>query len=171
MGIRMSGGGGSVGPTTNLEVNSLGVGIAPDGTTGDALIAAGLATGGNAAPATAGDVYVGRAGGAVIGVLHLGGSASSPTGTVNAGILDSASNTTMQLVNGGETALTAGNVYIQLRHGLSFANLPAASAAFEGSLASIIDSTTAIWGATITGGGSNHVLAYCDGTNWTVAAV
>lgn len=25
-------------------------------------------------------------------------------------------------------------------------------------------------GALPSGGGSNHVLAYCDGTNWTVAA-
>jgi len=37
--------------------------------------------------------------------------------------------------------------------------------------AAVTDSTTNTWGAAITtGGGSNHVLAYCDGTNWTVAA-
>jgi hypothetical protein len=39
----------------------------------------------------------------------------------------------------------------------------------EGMLAGVTDSTTNTWGATITGGGSNHVLAYYDGTNWTVA--
>lgn len=39
----------------------------------------------------------------------------------------------------------------------------------EGSYATISDSSTNTWGATITGGGSNHVLGYCDGTNWTVA--
>jgi hypothetical protein len=38
----------------------------------------------------------------------------------------------------------------------------------EGMFATITDSTTAVWGATITGGGTNHVLGYYDGTNWTV---
>lgn len=49
----------------------------------------------------------------------------------------------------------------------TFANLPTG---IEGMMQPITDSTTATWGATITGGGSNHVLAYFDGTNWTVAA-
>jgi hypothetical protein len=51
----------------------------------------------------------------------------------------------------------------------TFASLPAASAANEGSLASVTDSTTAVWGATITGGGANHVLAFSNRSNWTVA--
>jgi hypothetical protein len=51
-----------------------------------------------------------------------------------------------------------------------FANLAPASAALEGSFAAVNDSTTDVWGATITGGGANHVLAYCDGTQWTVMA-
>lgn len=50
-----------------------------------------------------------------------------------------------------------------------FASLPAASAANEGAIAAITDSTTAAWGAVIAGGGANHVLAYSDGTAWTVA--
>lgn len=52
----------------------------------------------------------------------------------------------------------------------AFASLAACSGALEGTLKPVSDSTTATWGATITGSGSNHVLAYCDGTNWTVAA-
>jgi hypothetical protein len=40
----------------------------------------------------------------------------------------------------------------------------------EGVLTAITDSTTNTWGATVTGGGANHILMYCDGTNWTVAA-
>jgi hypothetical protein len=42
----------------------------------------------------------------------------------------------------------------------------------EGSMYAITDyPIPAVWGATITtGGGSTHVLAYCDGTNWVVAA-
>lgn len=52
----------------------------------------------------------------------------------------------------------------------AFASLPACSSANEGVFAPVSDSATITWGATITGGGSNHVSAYCDGTNWTVAA-
>ena len=51
-----------------------------------------------------------------------------------------------------------------------FANLPACSSALEGSRQAVTDSTTATWGATVTGGSTNHIEAYCDGTNWTVAA-
>lgn len=52
----------------------------------------------------------------------------------------------------------------------AFSGLPACGTSSEGALAGVTDSTTVTWGATITGGGSNHVLGYCDGTNWTVAA-
>jgi hypothetical protein len=38
----------------------------------------------------------------------------------------------------------------------------------EGMWASVNDSTVNTWGSTITGGGSFHEPAYCDGTNWTV---
>jgi len=48
-----------------------------------------------------------------------------------------------------------------------FASLPGTPV--EGMMVPVTDSTTNTWGATITGGGSNHVLAYYDGTNWTVA--
>lgn len=51
-----------------------------------------------------------------------------------------------------------------------FSALPGCNATYEGSVAPVTDSTTATWGATITGSSTNHVLAYCDGTNWTVAA-
>jgi hypothetical protein len=52
----------------------------------------------------------------------------------------------------------------------AFSGLASCSSGLEGSIRGVTDSTTATWGATITGGGSNHVLAYCNGTNWTVAA-
>jgi Pectate lyase superfamily protein len=52
----------------------------------------------------------------------------------------------------------------------TFATYPVCSSSTEGDQAAINDSTTATWGATITGAGTNHVLGYCDGTNWTVAA-
>lgn len=51
----------------------------------------------------------------------------------------------------------------------SFSSLLSCSSTTEGAVASVTDSTTATWGATITGSSTNHVMAYCDGTNWTVA--
>ena len=53
---------------------------------------------------------------------------------------------------------------------VTFSNLPACSSSTEGARGAVSDSTTNVWGATVTGGGANHILAYCDGTNWTVAA-
>jgi len=61
------------------------------------------------------------------------------------------------------------NGTIQVKPGI-FASLPPCSSATEGTQASLIDSSTNTWGTTITGGGSNHVLAYCDGSSWTVSA-
>ncbi len=50
----------------------------------------------------------------------------------------------------------------------AFSTLPAAINS-KGQLAVVSDSTTAVWGAIITGGGANVVLAFCNGTNWKVA--
>jgi hypothetical protein len=50
-----------------------------------------------------------------------------------------------------------------------FRNLPTCASGTHGMLKPVSDSTTNTWGASITGGGSDHVLAYCDGSNWTVA--
>jgi hypothetical protein len=52
----------------------------------------------------------------------------------------------------------------------AFSGLPACASTYEGSTAAVTDSTTNTWGATITGGGSNHVLGYCDGIQWSVMA-
>lgn len=51
-----------------------------------------------------------------------------------------------------------------------FSSLPACTSGVEGSMKPVTDSTVNTWGATVTGGGSNHVLAYCDGSNWSVMA-
>lgn len=51
-----------------------------------------------------------------------------------------------------------------------FASLPTCNSSAEGQYRAVTDSTANTWGATVTGGGANHVFAYCDGTNWTVAA-
>lgn len=51
----------------------------------------------------------------------------------------------------------------------TYANRPASPT--EGDWAIITDSSTATWGATVSGGGANRVLARYNGTNWTVVAV
>jgi hypothetical protein len=53
---------------------------------------------------------------------------------------------------------------------VTFSALASCASGIEGTSSPVTDSTTNILGATITGSGSNHVMAYCDGTNWTVAA-
>jgi hypothetical protein len=44
--------------------------------------------------------------------------------------------------------------------------LPTCNSAAEGTRAGVTDATSATPGATLVGGGSNHVPAYCNGTNW-----
>jgi hypothetical protein len=50
--------------------------------------------------------------------------------------------------------------------GVAFASLPASPA--TGYVATVTDSNTVVWGATIAGGGANVVLAFYNGTVWTV---
>lgn len=52
---------------------------------------------------------------------------------------------------------------------MAFASFGTCNAATEGQTASATDSNTATWGAIVAAGGGNHILAYCNGTNWTVA--
>lgn len=48
-----------------------------------------------------------------------------------------------------------------------FSGLPAG---VEGSMAVVTDASVNTWGTVIAGGGANRVLAYYNGTAWTVAA-
>lgn len=71
-------------------------------------------------------------------------------------------------------ALCNGTNWISLNiNGLpvTFSQLSSCTSSIEGSQVPITDSTVNTWGTAITiGGGSTHVLAYCDGSNWTVMA-
>lgn len=49
-----------------------------------------------------------------------------------------------------------------------FSLLPTPTTGNRGTLSVVTDSTTNTWGATITGGGANVVLAWSNGTAWTV---
>lgn len=70
--------------------------------------------------------------------------------------------------NGSDSDAYVVDGSLQLTPGL-FSTLPTCAAGVEGTMDAVSDSTTNTWGATITGTGANHVMAYCDGTNWTVA--
>jgi hypothetical protein len=52
---------------------------------------------------------------------------------------------------------------------VAFASLPSCTTGLQGKIRAVTDSTTKIWGSTITGGGTLHVQAYCDGSAWTVS--
>jgi hypothetical protein len=69
--------------------------------------------------------------------------------------------------------LTATKFALQVPAGttaVKFKDLPLCGPATEGLHRAITDSQVNSWGEIITGLGMNHVEAYCDGTNWTVAA-
>lgn len=53
---------------------------------------------------------------------------------------------------------------------VAFSSALACNSTNEGTRQAFKDSTVNTWGSTIAGGGTYHVLGYCDGTNWTVAA-
>jgi hypothetical protein len=78
----------------------------------------------------------------------------------SAGIANPASGVTE--INNG----TAAQPGVLLLRGQTFASLPASPIA--GMFATVTDSTTTTYGATITGSGANTVLAWYNGSNWTV---
>ena len=74
-----------------------------------------------------------------------------------------------QVVAGTYGLIFSPGGYVQVSP-ISFADLPPASSSLEGVFMPVLDSNTATWGATITGTGANHVLAYCNGSVWSVQA-
>lgn len=97
---------------------------------------------------------------------HIGFASGALPGGPDVGISRNAAN--VLEVNTGTTGTFASLVTKSVRGAaVTFANVPAAPV--EGMMLAITDSSTAIWGATITGGGANHVSGYYNGTNWTVA--
>lgn len=96
----------------------------------------------------------------VIGYQALAGANGAVA--IGAGITNSAANT----VNIG----TDGKLFDHIGSAESFSALPTCDPTYEGSQRPVSDSATSTFGAIITGGGLSHVLAYCDGANWTVMA-
>jgi hypothetical protein len=95
------------------------------------------------------------------GVTAWTSATGNAVGTIDTGLSRNAAGVVE--VNNG----TAGQSGVLLLRGRTFANLPASPVA--GMMATVTDSTTTTWGATITGTGANTVLAFYNGSNWTVA--
>lgn len=67
---------------------------------------------------------------------------------------------------GNLATLVKGSVGYKLAP-VAFAALPVPDSA--GAIACVSDSNTVVWGATIAGAGANKVLAFYNGSVWTVA--
>jgi hypothetical protein len=76
-------------------------------------------------------------------------------------------NVTRALQNGFDAYYWQTDSSGNMVHGV-FSRLPAASAVTLGTVIPVYDSTTATVDATITGGGSNKVLAYAANSAWKV---
>jgi hypothetical protein len=114
--------------------------------------------------------------------LKLGGNASLSGGYAarfegnTTDVLFTAGSSHNRLFGGSINTVTTGgvdNLIIQASGYSSYgtySSLPKCNSAVTGMTKRITDASTSVWGATIAGGGTNNVLAYCDGTNWTVMA-
>ncbi len=104
-------------------------------------------------------------GGSIFGVTALS------TAIALTVIGDSASDVIQQWMKHGDIAVARIDALGNFQTvATTFSTLPTCASGTEGTQRAISDSTTNTWGATITGSGADHVLAYCDGTNWTVGA-
>lgn len=102
------------------------------------------------------------------GANNLTRISMGPTNTTGVSLTKPASQTYFEARNGDNSAYVGIRTQYLHANPVAFASLPTG---VEGMLVPVTDSSTATWGATIAGGGANRVLAYFNGTNWTVAAV
>jgi hypothetical protein len=104
-------------------------------------------------------------------VVHATSPAiTTPTGIVKGDVgLGNVDNTSDATKNAAAVTLANKTLTAPIISKGVFSGLATCAAGNEGTVAAVTDNSTITWRATITGGGANHVLAYCNGTNWTVA--
>lgn len=101
------------------------------------------------------------------------GAADLTDGTTGTGAIVKAASPTLSGTvtigsgSGGKLAGLAALGLLPSTYATLIASYPCASG-IEGYNASVTDSNTNTWGATVAGSGSFHVKAYCNGTNWVV---
>ena len=93
------------------------------------------------------------------------GNGTADTKVDSVAITDGAGNLTVNSLISNGTGVNSVQIGTNV-----FSALPTCNSTTEGTTAPVTDSSTVTWGATITGGSTNHVLAYCDGSAWTVMA-
>jgi hypothetical protein len=99
--------------------------------------------------------------------FELDWTTGTPFGTVDLRLRRSAAKTL--LLDDGAAGRVALSVLGSIRaSAVAVANLPAAPV--EGMIVPVTDCNTNVWGAAVAAGGANHVLAYYNGSGWTVAA-
>ena len=112
------------------------------------------------------NLFSGRLDLASTGAVNFSSNASA-TSTMDAGIRRNAPG--VLEINSGSSTVYRDILARGLRsNAVTFAN--AITSPVEGTIQAFTDSSTAVWGETITGGGANHVLGYWNGTAWTVIA-
>lgn len=93
-------------------------------------------------------------------LFYSGGSLAYQTAS---GVVLTVSDTGLVIANGG---ITLGNA-AKLAN-VTVASLPSASSGIKGAMYAVTDAASDTFNAVLSGGGSNCVIAYCDGTNWRV---
>lgn len=129
-----------------------------------ALILEAHASGGNAVGL---DIYSGTSGS--VNTIGIDVETLSGVGNKIGVDIEDQGLTQIALRTGSGLVLHRDTVQI-LPNAFAFVDVPVCAAGTEGSLRPVNNSNTAAWGANVAAGGANHILAYCDGTNWTVAA-
>ena len=159
------------GPAVDVYNTSTGYGVRSTTTGGGGYAFYGSVTGGNAVygiattgdgvsgTATTGIGVYGHATGAGYGVYGIAAAANAYGGYFQSSS-GTALGTSGSSVFGGQVTITP----------TTYGSLPTCNSGEEGTLLPITNSNTNTWGATISGTGSDHVLAYCDSSAWTVAA-
>lgn len=86
----------------------------------------------------------------------------------NANVALKPSATLLQIRNGDDTGYGTFEAASVRIIPISVSALPTCNAGAEGTIVPVTDANSATFNAAVAGGGANRVLAYCNGTGWTV---